>query len=982
MSRRIFFVVLSLVLRFNNCYSQAINDHIFPAHELAKPYIDFDNKGFLINGKRTFLASAGLEYARIPRQLWYDRLLRLKRAGFNCVEVYTFWNIHEPQEGKFDFAGDHDLNAFLNTVKELGMYAIVRVGPYYCAEWDFGGYPLWLKFKPGVRVREDNAEFEKYVDRFFDKLLPVVFNQQINKGGPVILIQLENEHNNGWGTVMPDNYFKRLQSKALDLGMQVPYFFSGLHHATDPAGNDSLDDPKRPNPWFSTEFWSVWYSQYGAKPTDSAVYARRTWKIIAHGGGGYNYYMAHGGSNFGYTNNDEDAASYDYGAAVGQAGDLRPIYFGFKRAAIFARSFQDILENSTDATTSYKNVAAADSNLKITARSAIAGDLIFLDNSGKSNRTATINVGSGIPAFNITLAPGEIYPLVHNFVINNLITIDWSLSRIYGLVKQGNTTTILVEASKGKQATLYFQIKGKPILTKGNTAFKLADENLSFKTVSKQSMKPDEYGFEVSGQRVRILVMDAQHMDKTWLTEQPDLNAIISGPSYLGKIQVHDKQLLIKAEHPLKSGNDGQSWLYTENRSLLLSTVNQSDVNKDSTVDLSPWQRKNASVYADPHYNDQDWYTSTNPQQMGIDGNLTSEAWYRTKLNISSSGKYTMQVDGGDRATAFIDEKKVINWKVRDGEVTFELEKGPHTMAVFTAHDGRDKLAAYMGPITDVDKKGLSGQVLLKKGGPFISETTNWYFIKANKITDKENAIPVFDTTHRQKYKIGDDVFNKQEGFGWFQTVIPVQDSKPSKLIINFRSVDEDATVFINGKRAAMHRGWNSPFTVEVTDLVDLQKPITLTLFVENYSNEGGIDQPVKINSIGDAMILNGWKMFGGPGDPFKNDGWNKLLPGENFDGPQFYRSQFTAPQIKGKHLIWRVHTSGLGHGSVWVNGHNLGRYPEKIGNIGMYIPECWLKAGINELIVYDEDGSRPDHARIQLEKEASRINYTLQGKL
>src|SRR5258706_12858759 len=105
------------------------NDHIFPPAAAARKYIDFDRQGFIIDGKKTFLVSAGLEYARIPHELWKDRLLRLKRAGFNCIEIYTFWNFHEPQEGQFDFSGDHDLGAFLRQVKQLGMYAIVRVGP-------------------------------------------------------------------------------------------------------------------------------------------------------------------------------------------------------------------------------------------------------------------------------------------------------------------------------------------------------------------------------------------------------------------------------------------------------------------------------------------------------------------------------------------------------------------------------------------------------------------------------------------------------------------------------------------------------------------------------------------------------------------------------------------------------------------------------------------------------------------------------------
>ena len=167
------------------------NDHIFPAAVAAKPFIDFDGKGFLINGKRTFIVSAGMEYARVPHELWEDRLLRLKRCGFNCIEIYTFWNFHEPQEGKFDFSGDHDLDAFLQLVHKMGMYVIARVGPYYCAEWDNGGYPLWLKFKPGMRVREHNEEFEKYAGRFFDKLLPVVVSNQVNHGGAVIMVQLE-----------------------------------------------------------------------------------------------------------------------------------------------------------------------------------------------------------------------------------------------------------------------------------------------------------------------------------------------------------------------------------------------------------------------------------------------------------------------------------------------------------------------------------------------------------------------------------------------------------------------------------------------------------------------------------------------------------------------------------------------------------------------------------------------------------------------
>ena len=249
--------VLLLCLALMIPLSAAADDGIFPPAAVARPHIDFDGKGFLVEGKRTFLASGGLEYSRIPRALWGDRLQRFQRAGMNTVEIYVFWNYHEPTEGKFDFSGNKDLDAFLKLVKQKGMYAIVRVGPYVCAEWDGGGYPVWLRFKPGVRVREDNPQFLEYVDRFFDKLMPIVAANQIHRGGSVILVQLENEHPKGWGREMPNGYFRHLRDKALLLGVEVPYFFSGLHHSSDPAGNQPWDSIGRTNPWFSTEFKSV-----------------------------------------------------------------------------------------------------------------------------------------------------------------------------------------------------------------------------------------------------------------------------------------------------------------------------------------------------------------------------------------------------------------------------------------------------------------------------------------------------------------------------------------------------------------------------------------------------------------------------------------------------------------------------------------------------------------------------------------------------
>lgn len=970
------------------------NDHIFPAAARAKALIDFDARGFLVNGKRTFLVSAGMEYARVPHELWGDRLLRLKRAGFNCVEIYTFWNFHEPREGQFEFSGDHDLEAFLQLMRHMGLYAIVRVGPYYCAEWDNGGYPLWLRFKPGVRVREDNAAFEKYVDRYFDKLFPIVNRQQIHHGGAVILVQLENEHPKGWGTVMPDGYFHHLREKALSLGLEVPYFFSGLHHATDPAGDaTSLDDPARPNPWFSTEFWSVWYSAYGSTDKDAREYERRTWKILAHGGNGYNYYMAYGGSNFGYTNNDEDAASYDYGAAVGQAGDLRPIYNSFKRMGWWARSFANVLANSADATAKVKPLFGnEDTTLIVTARHSPAGELIFLDNpSAQPVKAAIAGVSS------VVLSPGEIFPIVRHFALDSAVTLEWAPVRMLGICKQGAITTMVIYGAPGSEAEMTFTIRGKVAVLQGTGegATETAGEGLMtggetngnrqvlLHTKFPESNRPVEYTFQAGGKRWRVLAVNTSLADRTWFVESGGRNYVVCGPAYVGELLVRDKKLSMVTETPSQNPMKYPVVCYGENR-VELTPKTQGSAGRVTRLPLDGWQFRTGIHPAAQGYYDNDWKWSEQPLQMGADGDGTADAWYRTHLTIDTSGIYTLQVEGSDRAKAFVDGKPVGIGDIRDGERSFTLSRGRHVLAFFMAHDGRDKLAAYLGSMDSVDRKGLFGKAVLRKGGPSIVTLGGWHFLKASAGDSSRHSggetlperlqqnFPTPGTAGWSDYTIGQDAFGGKEGYGWFRTVLAEPGAGVSKIILNFKSVDENATVFINSHKIGRHEGWNQPFEVTLGGLDTLRKPLELTLFMENYSNEGGIDKPVRANYAQPGKEITGWRMRGGVGEPME-EVW-KLLPAA-VAGPCFYRSMFTAPAygIAGPHPIWRVHTDGLGHGSVWVNGHNLGRYPEKTKAPGLYIPECWMKPWRNELVIFEEDGNSPGQVSVQAEEATGR---------
>ena len=423
---------------------------MFPPADAAKPFINYDGRGFLVNGKRTFIASGSLHYSRLPRALWHDVLLRMKRLGFNTVQTYAFWNFHEPEEGKWDFSGDKDLDAFLKEAKKVGLYAVVRVGPYVCAEWDSGGYPVWLRYKPDLRVREDNPAFLAAMDTWLEHVMPIVTQNQIHKGGNVIMVQLENEHPLGWGTEMPNGYFRHLREKSLALGLEVPYFFSGLHHGSDPAGNKSWDSVGRENPWYTTEFWPGWYDLYGPlTPERQRFFARGQAKIVAYGGNGYNFYMLYGGTNFAQWNNNEDASCYDYAGAIGQAGDLRPIATQFKRVNWFAQSFPDILENSVNA------LKKTDGNIlqngvHFTGRDSAAGKITFYDNDYQcqTQRIQSTNA-----------EPGEIVPFMSNAKLTPEFTLTIGEAHLVGKFTQGNITTLVIRGEAGKEtATLQFHV--------------------------------------------------------------------------------------------------------------------------------------------------------------------------------------------------------------------------------------------------------------------------------------------------------------------------------------------------------------------------------------------------------------------------------------------------------------------------------------------------------------------------------------------
>src|SRR6195952_4753573 len=186
------------------------------------------DSAFLLDGKPFQMISGEMHSPRVPREAWRDRMKMAKAMGLNTIGTYIFWNLHEPQKGKFDFSGSNDIAAFVKIAQEEALWVILRPSPYVCAEWEFGGYPYWLEKEEGLQVRSKEPKYleayHKYIMAVGKQLAPL----QVNHGGNILMVQIENEY----GSYGADKEYLALNRK-----MFIEAGFDGLLYTCDPSGD-------------------------------------------------------------------------------------------------------------------------------------------------------------------------------------------------------------------------------------------------------------------------------------------------------------------------------------------------------------------------------------------------------------------------------------------------------------------------------------------------------------------------------------------------------------------------------------------------------------------------------------------------------------------------------------------------------------------------------------------------------------------------
>ncbi len=326
-----------------------------------------DNQQFMLDDKPITIISGSMHYFRIVPEYWKDRLIKLKACGFNTVETYVAWNVHEPAEGQFDFSGTADLVRFIETADELGLLVIIRPSPYICAEWDFGGLPAWLLADPGMKLRCYHQPFLDKVDRYYDRLIPMLKPFLCTNGGPIIAMQIENEY----GSYGNDTrYLQYLQQALLSRGVDVPLFTSDgpvdflLQGGMVPGVLETVNFGEKPQeafmnlqkyqsdqPLMCTEFWNGNFDHWGEEhhTRESGEVAALLDEMLSLGAS-VNVYMFHGGTNFGFYNGANimddvylpTLTSYDYDAPLDEAGEPTEKYDAIRQTIAKYVSFEPI----------------------------------------------------------------------------------------------------------------------------------------------------------------------------------------------------------------------------------------------------------------------------------------------------------------------------------------------------------------------------------------------------------------------------------------------------------------------------------------------------------------------------------------------------------------------------------------------------------------------------------------------------------------
>lgn len=478
-----------------------------------------------------------------------------------------------------------------------------------------------------------------------------------------------------------------------------------MNHSANPAGGSPFGN--RTYPWYSTEFWTGWFTSFGNQnPSSVGGLSEDAWHVVAFGGGGANYYMYNGGTNFGYSG-DTGVTSYDYSAEIGEEGQLYNAYFTTRAPNAFAHAFESLLATSTDGSSLVSHVA---NGLKTYVRkSPNDGIAVFLDNQGSGSvqtQVTLTNPSLTFPAGNtqITVAASEVRPVVVSAPWTTNATIAYLAANVLGKLTIGTTTYYVCYGRSGESGEIAIQYKNAPPTTPASpwtwdAATKLARATFTYPTGNTITELPLDSG---DGSSATFVVVNSNLANLTWFTDQ----ALFVGATYV----TEDLSIDVPAAGA---------------KVTIYSSAGRTVVTEPAaTVPTTPpalgnWQWRDAAAEAAPSYDDSTWVSSPQPQPFGANNFQNGYGWYRAKFTASSAGNMSFNIANvRQSAMAFLNGQQV---QLNNNGGSLNAVAGSNTIAILAWHEGLDKMYNFSGAPTN-QNAGIWGGVT--SGGAALERRT------------------------------------------------------------------------------------------------------------------------------------------------------------------------------------------------------------------------------------------------------------------
>ena len=871
--------------------------------------VSYDDRSLLLDGRRIWLVSGSIHYFRTPQALWADRLLKAKQAGLNCVSTAVAWNFHEAREGQWDFTGDRDIAAFVRLAGELGLYVILKPGPYIGSEWDFGGLPGWLGARTGMAYRTTNASFTHYFDKYFRQILPRLAEQQVTRDGSIILIQNECEY---LATTAPDRlaYLEFINQLFRRGGFDVPIIDSNL--MSDPAvvGNIEcasgwsrvIQDLKRLRrrqakaPLFVSPLRSGSPDCWGRahERRDDAEVARTALEVLGCGGQA-DYTPWQGGTNFGFwgarTSLDRFACattSYDCDAPVAEGGGLTRKYYLCRLVNLLASSMGGFLAHCTMDGPGF----SIHDGTHVLNLSGAAGRWAVVTNGGRADlKKARLSTPSG-DDLNVSLEPFGAVAIPVELNLTPTVRLDYANLMPLGL------------------------FGGKVLVFHGPAGW---DGCVSLNGSRLQCTVPE--GEQVRLEKFQDLLLVFVNSDlamRTWVTGE----ALVFGPLFVGRT-------------PEEIVERPQSKEYTVlpfEGELTRRRAGEAS-HKPAPLRLTPWRRQ--LVCMEPVADDLEWQKIDRPADADRLGVTTGYLWYRLEFRQDKPLRRNLLFpDCEDRAIVYVNGSLLGTWGRGPGAtrepVSASLRRGTNVVTLLVDNLGHFSDEPNLGQL-----KGLFGHVYDAKPLPGTGFKKKAYEGFSRRMVPRAlvHLAPELESTPAWSLEL------------------PISLSKVAPIHLSFAGLPHHVAVLCNDRQAKFFpRTASGTNFGDVTLGSELRQGKNLLRLLVWGDVAADVAKKVCLHSLVENLSLEAaWSMR--RWEPPQVLG---RIVGKNM--PAWYVAHFKYAGAE-QPLFLKIYAAHKGQ--VFLNGHNVGRF----WNIGpqefYYLPSCWLREE-NELMIFEEEGLIP----------------------